>query len=439
MHHTTMYQDSLLFLTKQHRFFLMTAGLVAAVSFFDFLASWHLAELIGVSLSPDSSGTLANWQVLLVFFASYLSRPLGAYFIGRYGDKYGRKSALSLNFLMLAIFTLVLAFLPTYHHLQIVGLGNLAFAFFVIAKFGQGMAFGAQFPILWTYSTEKLPISNIGFGAGLICACTMIGGLCFFLYVSFIENTLNQTQLTQYGWRLPFLLSGLFGLALLYPIKKLNESPVFLHNQAHINPTQKAIFFHKKRWKKSLIVIGLSWFIASTVMIMVFLLESLLLFSFSDYGSLLRIGSLVSLFFLIVGCIFFGFLSDRSNGSKIIVIGSFLFLFSFFGLFYDLETGGRFLLLSFSLSGFFAGVIGAMPATMIRLIPMQYRLSNVCLIYNSVYAIIGMFLPIVLGYATFYAKYSPVVYLSFVCAVTLSMSFYLYYYPKNQDEIYRFD
>lgn len=430
----TTNQEIPVFLDKTHRYFLLIAGLVVAVSFFDFLASWHLLSLIGIALSNNYSGIFSEWQIIAIFMAGYFSRPLGAYLIGRYGDRMGRKSALLLNFFMLIVFTLMLALLPPHKMV-----GELAVIFLIIARLGQGMAFGSQFPILWTYTTENLPLQHIGLGAGIITGSAMIGGFLFFVFLTILENTLTQTQLIVYGWRLPFLISGILGLLLILLTKKLTESPVFLFNKENTTKKSPLPFFNKKRWQKFLPIFVLSWFLSSVVMVMIFLLPNLLEFSFPTYGGLLNTGTKIILLFLIIGCVFFGFLTDRANPAKVLAIGTICLMASVFALFYDLATDGRMLLLSFALTGFFSGIIGAVPAIMTRLIPVQHRLSNVSLIYNSVYAIIGIVLPMILGYATFYAKYSPVVYLSFVCAVTLSMSFYLYYYPKNQDEIYRFD
>lgn len=420
-------------LHHNNRYLLITLGLVGAVSFFDFLASWHLISLIGIALSPNYDGAFPEWQVLIIFMAGYLSRPLGAYFIGRYGDRYGRKPALLLSFSLLIIFTLLIGLLPTH---QMVG--ALAIFLLIIARIGQGMALGSQFPILWTYATEKLPLANIGLGAGLITGMAIAGGLAFFMTFAIIENTLTQLQLIEYGWRLPFLLSGVLGGVLFLMAKKLEETPVFLQHREKIATAPTIGFFKKARWQKSLSIIVLSWFIASIVLIMVFLLSTLLDFSFANYGNLLDIGTQVSLFFMGIGCVFFGFLTDRTNPAKVLAVGCILLMLGLFGLFYDLSNGGQMMLLSFALSGFFSGIVGAVPAILVRLMPMQYRLSGTSLLYNSVYALIAMGLPMLLGYATFYAKYSPVVYVSFLCVVTLFLSFYLYYYPQDDEELQRF-
>lgn len=420
-------------LDRHHRFLLITTALVGAVSFFDFLATWHLLEVIGIALSPNHSGRVSEWQAVVIFMAGYLSRPLGAFLVGRYGDTYGRKPALFLNFLMLIVFTVMIALLPPN-----AWVGELAIYLFIIARLGQGMAFGSQFPILWTYVTEKLPLQNIGLGTGIVTGSAMLGGFLFFLLFGLIENTLTQDQVILYGWRLPFLMSGGLGLLLLLMVKQLTETPVFLYNQPTRQQTPPLPFFSKKRWQKALPIAILSWFIASIVMVMIFLLKTLLEFSFVHYDEFLVIGSQISLFFLTIGSVFFGFLTDRTNTAKVLVIGCALFIASIFGLFYDLSTGGRMLVLSFALTGFFAGIIGASPAIMIRICPAQHRLSNVSLIYNSVYAGVGIFLPIALGYTTFYAKYSSVIYLAFVCMAVMFVSFYLYYYPKNKDELYQF-
>lgn len=405
------------------------------LAFFDFLAFWYLVDVLAlVMFAPNSMPLL---QTASLFVLGYLSRPLGGWIIGRYGDNKGRKVAVRLSLIGLSFCTMMIAFLPTYQDV-----GNLAIILFILIRLGQGMALGAQFPALWVHLIESLPTQNIGIGCGIITAAAMFGGLLLSTMLTIMEGNLSLNELLTYGWRLPFLIGGIAGLGLIFLSRRLGETPVFITHQTQIQTQQKHTllqgFFCKKRWIGALSVLGLSWLIASVVVVIVFLLDDLVVAFFPIHYSIAYVGSLITLLFLIIGCIFFGFMTDITNAAKVLALGSIFFMIAIFMLFYDLTKGGQMLFFSFALTGFGAGVIGAIPAIMTRICPAQYRLSTVSICYNAIYALVGGFLPLILGYFTFSASFAPALYLSFVCVLMIFLSFYLYYFPQTQEELYKF-
>lgn len=407
-------------LTSAHYRLLLTLSLIATFGLFDFMAFWYSADtIVHLFFSASISDSQRYFYIIATFAAGYLARPIGGWLLGHYGDRYGRKPALLLGFLAVSLFTLIIAILPTYAHI-----GALATVLFVLARLGQGVAFGSQLPTLWVYATEQLPSNSIGFGCGLVTATAMAGGFLVVALLYLLENSLTQSQMLQFGWRLPFLFGATFGLMALMLGKDLPEK-----RPKRQRPQLPLV----QRWQGIFCVVLLSGCMSSVATVITVLLPDLVQMTFVLKNGLFAAAFLVCLGFLVLGCLLFGFLTDRVNAGLVMVFGCVGFVLAFYWLFYDLATGGAFVLATMALTGLFAGVIGAMPAVMARLCPAQHRLRTVAVGYNGVYALTGLTTPLLLGFLTYYADFAPVVYLSFVCLLTIFFSFYVYYQPRPTD------
>lgn len=417
-------------LTGEHHRLIILLTLTIMVGFVDFLAFWYNANIIaGQFFSPYLSPDISQLYAIIVFVAGYLSRPLGAVIVGHYGDKYGRKRVLVASLLAVSLCTLLIALLPTYQDI-----GILATMLFVLARFGQGMAFGSHLPSTWVYASEKLPLHSIGFAGGMICAGSLFGAILLIAMLALLEGALTQTQMTNYGWRMPFLFGGVAGLCLLYFLKNKLESTVFVkHKTATENentpPTKTPL---KTRWRGLFGVVALSWFLASLTTIVLFVLNDLIRLTFFVPETILDIGFVVCLVFLAAGCVFFGFLADRANAGKVLAVGMIFFIIATVMLFFALEHQGSLILFNFALFGLSGGVIGAIPSILVRLCPIKHRLSTIAIGYNSVYALVGIFTPWLLGFFTYHASYAPMLYLSLLALLMLFLSFYIYYVPKER-------
>lgn len=92
---------------------------------FDYAVYGYLASIIAVVLFPESDGTAGLMMAYGVFAISFIVRPLGGLFWGRYGDKAGRRGALAWSILIMTGATFLIAFLPTY---EMVGLLSPSFS-----------------------------------------------------------------------------------------------------------------------------------------------------------------------------------------------------------------------------------------------------------------------------------------------------------------------
>lgn len=457
-------------LNSHHIYTIALSGLIAGVGFFDFALFIYMLDYFDKLFFEE---WLGGWQyftkVFIMFVAGYIAMPVGGFLVGRYGDKHGRKSALSLSLIVIGIFTLIMSLFFGGKQLELV-----IPLLFGMMRIGQGMALGGLVPAVWVFMSEQLPTKHLGVGFGVVMAASLLGVLASLLFATSLENSLTQEQMLLFGWRLPLLIGGSLTCFLLLLVRKLPETPIFTqrhtpnyqepkHPISSMNlgdPTRQEMdillnrqLFHddqesvnlptslyliiKKYPMCFLPALILSWKIASLFIIIAMLLPSLINISFVITEYYLQIGGITHLFFMIIGAIFYGFLTDRFNAGKIMIVGSLFFILQVMLFFGHLKAGGELILVFFALLGFASGVIASLPVVIVRLFPAKIRLFGVALTFNTAFALVGGLLPFVLHHATFYWRLAPALYLTLVILATIFMSFHVYYLPRTDKDMER--
>lgn len=426
-------------LSRTHTHIMLLMSLIAGVGFFDFMVLLYMADTIKQVFLLPNTGWLYYSQLIGLFMVGCIASPLGGFLIGRYGDTYGRKPALFISLCILAICTLAMGFIPFGGSLIMI-----APLLLLLARFGQNMAFGGQLPTMWVFVAEHLPKRYFGISCALILA-GCLGSLLFLsILINTLENNLTHTQMLDFGWRIPFLLSGSISFFLLFAVYKLDETPEFTRIQHNACPTttNKAINMHtlpqdnlhRKHHppiKQQLILfvpaLVLSWILSSLFVVLAVLLPDLIGAGFVLTDGFLSFGRAISLFFMLIGCIFYGFLVDYVNIGKVMLFGGILLVLQLVLFFGHLKTGGELILIFFAMLGFAGGVMTSIPVVLVRLFPIKNRLTNIATTYNVVYALVSSVLPFVLGYVTFSLRLAPALYLMLVALAMIFISFYIYY------------
>src|SRR5258708_1828986 len=202
---------------------LSLATLGGLLEFYDFIIFVFFANTIGqLFFPPEIPEWVRQFQTFGIFAAGYLARPLGGVVMAHVGDLRGRKQVFTLSIFLMALPTLGIGLLPTYAKL-----GNLAPVLLLLLRILQGVAVGGEVPGAWVFVSEHVRPSRVGMACGILTA-GLTGGI---LLGSLVATTLNivitQDQLTAYGWRIPFLLGGAFGLLSMHLRRLLAETPVF--------------------------------------------------------------------------------------------------------------------------------------------------------------------------------------------------------------------
>ncbi|MCR6553107.1 MFS transporter, partial [Aeromonas sp. CPF2-S1] len=226
---TTQQHDHARPLNRQDYKTLSLAALGGALEFYDFIIFVFFAVVIGELFFPaDIPEWLRQFQTFGIFAAGYLARPLGGIIMAHFGDLIGRKRMFTLSIIMMALPTLLIGLLPTY---AVLGIGA------PIALLGlrilQGAAIGGEVPGAWVFVAEHVPARRVGVACGTLTAGLTAGILLGSLIATAVNKSLTPAEVSDWGWRVPFLLGGIFGIVAMYLRRWLHETPVFAEMQAN--------------------------------------------------------------------------------------------------------------------------------------------------------------------------------------------------------------
>jgi MFS transporter, MHS family, proline/betaine transporter len=223
------------------------------LEWYDYALYGTFTALISKHFFPAGNDAVALIATFGIFAIGFLMRPLGAMMFGYIGDKYGRKNALSLSILMMAIPTACIGLLPTYEMI-----GIYAPILLTLIRLVQGVAIGGEFGGSIVYLVEHAKPTNKN-RVGSLSMLSMLIGLLFGTIISTVlAKVMPPEDFDMYGWRIPFILGFFIGLVGLYIRTKLNESPVFIEAQeaGHVSETPISETF-KNNYKEVLLGVGL--------------------------------------------------------------------------------------------------------------------------------------------------------------------------------------
>jgi len=182
-----------------------------ALEFYDFLIFSFFAIQIGNVFFPvhDANGRLL--LALATFGVGFLVRPLGGFLIGRMGDKRGRKPAMLFSFGLMGASITGLALTPSY-----ASIGLAAPILVVIFRLVQGFALGGEVGPSSAFLMEAAPPPRRGLYVALQLSTQWLATLVAGIVGLVLTSRLTPDALTQWGWRVAFLIGALvvpFGLA----------------------------------------------------------------------------------------------------------------------------------------------------------------------------------------------------------------------------------
>lgn len=183
-----------------------------ALEFYDFLTFSFFAVQIGATFFPSSNPTSSLLATLATFGAGFLTRPLGAIVIGRMGDKHGRKPAMLLTFGLMGVAILGLALTPSFAQIGIVA-PILVIGFRLL----QGFALGGEVGPSTAFLLEAAPPHKRGFYVSFQLMSQGVAVLGSGVAGVTLSHALSPQDLTEWGWRIAFLIGALivpFGLIL---------------------------------------------------------------------------------------------------------------------------------------------------------------------------------------------------------------------------------
>ena len=171
------------------------------LEFYDFVTYAFFATQIGHTFFPSKTPGLSLLSSLATFGVGFLTRPLGAIVIGRFGDRAGRKPAMMLSLCLIGVALTGLALTPSYD-----SIGTLAPILVIVFRLLQGFALGGEVGPSTAFLLEAAPISQRGLYASLQATSADAAALVAGVVGVVLASTLDAGQLDAWGWRVAQLL-----------------------------------------------------------------------------------------------------------------------------------------------------------------------------------------------------------------------------------------
>ncbi|WP_017522390.1 MFS transporter [Pusillimonas noertemannii] len=167
--------------------------------------------------SPDDKN--ADIYIWAIFALTFLMRPFGSWYFGRYADRKGRRAALTLSVTIMSLCSFAIAVTPTR-----LAIGEWAAIILIMCRLLQGFATGGEYGTSATYLSEAAVPKHRGFLASFHYV-TLVGGhvLAQALFLALMLST-SKADIGEWGWRLAFAIGGVGAIVVLWLRRTMDES-----------------------------------------------------------------------------------------------------------------------------------------------------------------------------------------------------------------------
>lgn len=402
---------------------LSLAALGGALEFYDFIIFIFFAAAIAqLFFPPDMPDWLRQVQTYGIFAAGYLARPLGGIVMAHFGDLFGRKRMFMLSILLMAVPTLLIGLLPTY-----AVIGVWAPILLLALRVMQGAAIGGEVPGAWVFVAEHVPQRHVGFACGTLTAGLTGGILLGSLVAMAVNHRYAPAELLAEGWRIPFILGGVFGLVSVWLRGYLHETPVFKAMQAQQKLADELPLKTVVREHRPAIVLTmlLTWLLSAAIVVMILMTPTLLQKLFALPAAVALQANSFAILSLSVGCVLFGALADRWGAGRVLALGCVGLGSSAWWLYQQMALSTAHLNELYALCGFFVGVIGIVPSIAVMSFPARVRFSGLSFSYNVAYAVFGGLTPIMVSLLLPLDKLAPAYYVAALSLMGVGIGLYL--------------
>jgi MFS transporter, MHS family, proline/betaine transporter len=160
--------------------------------------------MIGEAFFPGESEIGRLLGALATFGVGFFTRPLGAAVIGAYSDRAGRRAALTLTLMLMALGSGLVGLTPSYAQI-----GLAAPIILVVARLIQGFSCGGEVGPATTYLLESAPPEKRAALTAWQGYSQQLAAIMGSLVGVILTATLSREQLYAWGWRVPFVLGVL--------------------------------------------------------------------------------------------------------------------------------------------------------------------------------------------------------------------------------------
>jgi len=221
----------------------------SALEYYDFFIYATAASLIFPQLFfPSGNPKIAIVASLATYGVGYVARPIGAFFLGHWGDTKGRKTVLLICMFMMGFSTMAVGLLPTYHQV-----GMLAPVLLVVLRLIQGFAVAGEISGASSMILEHAPFGRRGFFASFTLQGVQAGQILAAAVFLPLAHYMPEDAFNSWGWRIPFLLSVVVLFAGYVIRREVKETPAFVTEGE--TPRSPIVDAFKFNWRQMVIVV----------------------------------------------------------------------------------------------------------------------------------------------------------------------------------------
>ncbi|MEU6188314.1 MFS transporter [Nocardia sp. NPDC047038] len=192
------------------------------VEWYDWYVYAAFSVYFAKTFFPKDDPTAQLLSTAAVFAVGFLMRPIGGWALGRYADRFGRRSALTLSVTVMAAGSLMIAATPGS---QTIGLA--APALLLVARLLQGLSVGGEYATSATYLSEVASAGRRGFYSSFQYVTLVAGQLVALGVQIVLQQFLDAGQMNAWGWRIPFVIGAAGALIVMWLRRGMDESEQF--------------------------------------------------------------------------------------------------------------------------------------------------------------------------------------------------------------------
>jgi MFS family permease len=324
-------------MTSEERKVIFASSLGTVFEWYDFYLFGVMAAIIASNFFSALDPATRNIFTLLAFAAGFAVRPFGALVFGRLGDLVGRKYTFLVTITIMGLSTFLVAFLPNYAKW-----GIWAPALLIALRLLQGLALGGEYGGAATYVAEHAPPGKRGSYTSWIQTTATVGLMLALMVILFTRTQLGEKEFADWGWRIPYAVSGILLLISIWIRLQLSESPAFVRMKSEGKSSKAPLSESFGQWRNAKIALlalfGLTagqavvWYTGQFYAL--FFLQSFLKVDPQTANVLIALSLIIGTPFFLL----FGWLSDRIGRKPIIMLGCLLAIITYFPLFNALTT-----------------------------------------------------------------------------------------------------
>lgn len=239
---------------RQHRIRSIIGGSTGnLVEWYDWYVYSAFTLYFAPVFFPEGDRTAQLLNAAAVFAVGFLMRPIGAWLMGIYADRKGRKAGLTLSISLMCGGSLLITLIPPY-----AVIGTWAPALLVFARMLQGLSLGGEYGASATYLSEMAGKARRGFFSSFQYVTLIAGQLIALAVLLVLQGLMSEEALEGWGWRIPFAIGGALALFVFRLRRRLAETESFTNARAANAPGSGALALFRYHPRQALLVMALT-------------------------------------------------------------------------------------------------------------------------------------------------------------------------------------